>query len=84
MGCGYLVFCFMFDGDFLNWCKCKYCCYGNVFGFCIDLMEMYKDVYFVYYKNRKGVFVKFYIWFYKCGIFSLGKILLECKLFVVS
>lgn len=67
------------DGDSLNWCKCKYRCHGNVFGLRIDSMEMHEDVYFAHYKNRKGAFVKFHIWFYKRGISSLGKTLLECK-----
>lgn len=30
------------------------------------------------YKYRKGAFVKFHIWFYKHGISSLGKPLMEC------
>lgn len=79
MGCGYSVSRSTSDGDSLNWCKCKYRCHGNVFGLRIDSMEMHKDVYFAHYKNRKGAFVKFHIWFYKRGISSLGKTLLECK-----
>lgn len=76
--CGYSVSRSTSDGDSLNWYKCKYRCHGNVFGLRIDSMEMHKDVYFTHYKNRKGAFVKFHIWFYKRGISSLGKTLLEC------
>lgn len=79
MGCGYSVSRAASDGDSWNWCKCKYRCHGNVFWLRMDSMEMHKDVYFAHYKNRKGAFVKFHIWFYKRGISSLGKTLLECK-----